>query len=228
MTNINVVDVVESKKVSGLSFFLLALCAFAGIATEMIHVLFTMPVIFGASGDDWTTAQSIIHWIITCITWGFITFVLVRVADRKFQFNLFAKSDKVKPWQWITVVVGVVFTLAVSYKNWNGFKVVMEYHNNGWLLFIFQYIYYLVETALFTLIIVFGQKAFEIWFKKENFPYGGVLVALTWGLAHVLTKGSLQIGLFGALSGFLFGTAYLLVNRDIKKTFVILFIMFII
>ena len=86
MTNINVV--VESKKVSGLSFLLLALCAFAGIATEMIHVLFTMPVIFGASGDDWTTAQSIIHWIITCITWGFITFVLVRVADRKFQFTL--------------------------------------------------------------------------------------------------------------------------------------------
>ena len=216
----------ESKKVSGLNFFLLALCAFAGMMTEAIYAYLIMPALFGASMQDWTTAQNIIHWVITCITWGIIAFGLIRVSHKKFHFDLFEKGNKVKLWQWITVIIGVVFCLALSYSNWNGFKVVKEFQNKGWLLFIFQYIYYLFEVVLFTLIIVFGQKAFEIWFKKENFPYGGILVALTWGLAHILAK-DLYIGLLAALVGFLYGTAYLLLNRDIKKTFLVLYIMFI-
>lgn len=88
--------------------------------------------------------------------------------------------------------------------------------------------YYFFETVLFTLIIVFTQKAFEVWFKTANFPYGGIAVALTWGLAHVVTKGSLLTGLLSALAGFLFGTVYLLTNRNIRKTIPILFIIFII
>ena len=218
----------ENVKVSGINWFLLALCAFFGIATELPYAFLVMPALFGVSLDDWNTVPMIFHWSITCITWGVIAFILIKVSHKKYHFNLFENGNKVRLWQWITVLIGVVLIFVVSYKNWEGFKIIKEFQNNGWLLFIFQYIYYLFETVLFTLIIVFGQKAFEIWFKKENFPYGGILVALTWGLGHVLTKGDLLIGLYGALSGFLFGTAYLLVNRDIKKTFVILFIMFII
>lgn len=76
------------------------------------------------------------------------------------------------------------------------------------------------------LIIVFGQKACEKWFKNERIPYGGIVVALTWGLAHIFTKGEILVGLMAALGGFIFGIVYLLVNRDIKKTFLLLFIMF--
>ena len=214
------------KKVSGFSFLLLALGAFAGLATELLYAYLVIPA-FGMTIDNWETVPMIIHWSLTCITWGAIAYMLIKVAREKFQFNLFEKGDKVKLWQWAIILIGVVLIVVVSYKNWNGFKVVKEFQNNGWLLFIFQYIYYIVETVLFTLIIVFGQKAFEIWFKKENFPYGGVLVALTWGLGHAITKGDMFMGLYGAFSGFVFGSAYLLVNRDIKKTFVILLIMFI-
>lgn len=78
-----------------------------------------------------------------------------------------------------------------------------------------------------TLILVFGQKAFELWFKKKDIPYGGIILALTWGLAHIFTKGSIAVGLLSALGGFIFGIVYLLVNRDIKKTIPILFLMFI-
>ena len=214
------------KKVSGFSFLLLALGAFAGLATELLYAYLVIPA-FGMTIDNWETVPMIIHWSLTCITWGAIAYMLIKVAREKFQFNLFEKGDKVKLWQWAIILIGVVLIMVVSYKNWNGFKVVKEFQNNGWLLFIFQYIYYIVETVLFTLIIVFGQKAFEIWFKKENFPYGGVLVALTWGLGHAITKGDMFMGLYGAFSGFVFGYAYLLANRDIKKTFVILLIMFI-
>lgn len=77
------------------------------------------------------------------------------------------------------------------------------------------------------LIIVYGQKAFEVWFKKANIPYGGIVVALTWGMAHWFTKGSLYAGVFTALGGFCFGVVYLLLNRNIKWTYVALCIMFI-
>jgi hypothetical protein len=66
-----------------------------------------------------------------------------------------------------------------------------------------------------------------MWFKKENIPYGGIILAITWGLAHIFTKGNVSVGLLSALGGFAFGIVYLLVNRDIKKTLLILFIMFI-
>jgi hypothetical protein len=215
------------KKVSGLNFLLLALCAFATLAIELLIGYVVLPHIFGMTTDNWETVPMMIHWSLTCIIWGVIAFIRIRVARKKFQFDLFEKGAKMKLWQWIAVLIGVVLIVVVSYKHWNGIKIVKEFQSNGWLLFIFQYIYYVVETVLFTLIIVFGQKAFEIWFKKENFPYGGVLVALTWGLGHAITKGSLFMGLYGAFSGFVFGAAYLLANRDIKKTYIILFIMFI-
>lgn len=120
----------------------------------------------------------------------------------------------------------MIFSLVNSYIGWNGFKVVIEYQFHGLLKFIFQYIYYAIETILFMLIIIFVQKAFEVLCKNKNIPYGGIACAMTWGLAHIFTKGSISVGLFSALSGFMFGVVYLLLGRDIKKTYPVLFIMF--
>ena len=87
-----------------------------------------------------------------------------------------------KPFQWIAVGACLIFTLSVSYIDWGGFKVVKEFYYNGVLKFIFQYIYYVFETGLFTLIIVFGQKAFEkmvweseisIWRNRGCIDLGG-------------------------------------------------------
>ena len=77
------------------------------------------------------------------------------------------------------------------------------------------------------LIIVFGQYAFEKWFKNDKIPYGGILVALTWGLGHWFTKGSLGTGIYTAIGGFVFGSVYLLTRRNIKLSYLFLCIMFI-
>ena len=79
---------------------------------------------------------------------------------------------------------------------------------------------------LFLLIIVFGQKACEVWFQRTNIPYGGIICGLTWGLAHVFTK-NLLTGLLGLALGFAMGGVYLLVNRDLRKAYVVLFLMFV-
>ena len=79
---------------------------------------------------------------------------------------------------------------------------------------------------LFLLIIVFGQKACEVWFRRSGIPYGGIICGLTWGLAHAFTK-DLGTGLLGVIVGFAMGGGYLLVNRDLKKAYGMLFLMFV-
>ncbi len=215
------------KKVTGLKFLLLALCSFAGLGVEAIYAFLLEPIIYNAPIGEWTTIQNILHWTVTCITWAIIGAILVKVSKKKYQFDLFESKGSMKIWQRIMIIICIIFMIIVSYIDWNGFKIVKEFNYNGWLKFIFQYIYYIFETVLFTLIIIFAQKACELCFKKENFPYGGIGVALTWGIMHCLTKGSLAVGLLSALSGFIFGVVYLLTNRDMKKTFPILFVMFV-
>ena len=58
-------------------------------------------------------------------------------------------------------------------------------------------------------------------------PYGGLLAGLTWGLAHILTKGSVTGGLALLLVSVFYGLTWLLLNRDIRKAFPVLFLMFV-
>lgn len=123
-------------------------------------------------------------------------------------------------------VVCFAINIVAKYLDWGGFKVVQEWNSNGPLLFVFQYIYYMAEGFLISLIIVFGQKACETWFRSEKIPYGGIILGLTWGLAHIYTKGSISIGLLTAFAGFLFGASYMLVNKDYRKALPIIILLF--
>lgn len=205
----------------------LALFAFAGLGMEVLYAYLLEPLIYGCGMEEWNTIQTIMHWIITCITWIIVGILIIKNAKRKYDFDIFQKVEKNKLWKWILTGLFVILALVSSYIDWNGSKVLHEFQSRGMLLFIFQYIYYLVETFLFMLIIVFGQLAFEQWFKKPNIPYGGIVVALTWGLAHWLSKGSFYTGIYTAIAGFGFGVVYLLLNRNIKWTYIVLCIMFI-
>lgn len=216
----------SSIKINGLKFLLLALYAFTGLGIEALYAFLLEPLIYNVQMPDWTTAQDVIHWLITCATWGIIAYLLIRVAKKRYGFQVFERSSNVKAWQWAAVAVLVVLSLVESYLSWNGFKVIKEFNYNGLVKFIFQYIYYIFETGLFILIIVFGQKAFEMWFHTKRIPFGGILVALTWGLVHMITKDVLT-GIISAAIGFVFGIVYLLLNRDIRKTYLIVLIMFI-
>lgn len=214
------------KKESGLSYIFLAFLAFTGLGLEVLIGLVIEPVIYGVPINEWSVPQNIFHWIITCILWGLVSALLIRFVSKKYSFDIFQKGNKVKMWQWGLVALFVVISLILSYIDWKGLKVVKEFYANGWLKFIFQYIYYVFETALFTLILIFGQRAFELWFHKPNIPYGGIVLAITWGTAHFFTK-DIVTGILSMFAGITFGSVYLLVNRDIRKAFPILLAMFV-
>jgi hypothetical protein len=211
----------------GSDFLFLALYAFAGFAFELLLADLIEPSL-GIDIDSMTTLQNIIHWVVTCLVWGIFGYFLIRVSREKYGFDIMKEKSVLGIRQYLLCALCILFTAYVQSLDWGGFRPLIEFQRQGALKFVFQYIYYFFETFLFSLIIIFGQRAFEIWFKKKNIPYGGIVLALTWGLAHIISKGSVVIGLLTALSGFLLGAAYLIVGRDYRKTLPLLYIIFVI
>lgn len=220
----------EVKKGAGWKYLLLSLGAFLGLSLEAVHAYGWEPIIYGGIAfREYAPWQTILHWVITYFTWAGVGYLLIRISNYKLGFDIFAEEAKMKPWQLLAALCGIILSLVMSYFSWSGFKVIKEFHSNGLLKFIFQYIYYMFETAMFLLIIVFGQKAFEIWTKKRNVPWGGIICGFTWGIVHLISRGFFDIenGVLSTILGFMFGAAYLLANRDIKKSWLILYFMFV-
>ncbi|NEZ46210.1 hypothetical protein FDF74_03165 [Clostridium niameyense] len=102
----------------------------------------------------------------------------------------------------------------------------IEFSSNGMLKFVVQYIYYGFEGMLITLIIVFGQKAFDMWFKNNrNIPFGGILLAVTWGTVHFLTQGN-STGMYTCILSILYGLTYLSLNGNFKISYIAITLMF--
>ena len=214
------------KEISGGKYMRLALLAVAGFCLEFVLAFIVEPFIFGVSLNDYSTPQFIAHWTITCIVWGLVVWWIIATAKNKYEFNILKKGNRMVWWQWLIVVICIAASVSVSYHNWGGFKVIKEFTNLGVLKFVFQYIYYLFETMLVTLVLVFSQKAFEKWFRKAYIPYGGVILALTWGIGHFVSKDILT-GISCLIVSFAYGSFYLISNRDVLKTYLFVSIMFI-
>lgn len=214
------------QEITGMDYLWLGLYAFCGLGMEALYAYLLEPILYGASMQEWSTAQIIMHWIVTCITWGVFAAVLIKKSGSKYNYPLIDKGQKMSLTRVVLCIMFIAAAFGIDYMSWDGFKVYLEYINKGLLLFTFQYIYYAFETMLFLLIIVFGQKACEVWFHRENFPYGGVICGLTWGLAHMFTK-SVITGLLGVVLGVALGSVYLVVNRDIRKAYVVMLLMFV-
>lgn len=213
----------KSKNITGFDFLWLALYTTAAFLFELLLV--TVERFWGISIYHATKFQMIAHWIVTSLGW--FGFGIIVLAKKQTGFDLLKTEKKtVSVWQWLAIVLSFILITLVQYWDWKGFKILLEFQHLGWLKFLFQYIYYAAESFLISLVLVFGQKAFETWFKNDKIPYGGILLGLTWGLMHILSKRSVLTGILTCLAGFLFGSAYLLVNKDYKKTLVIVTCLF--
>lgn len=214
------------NKITGADYLYLALYAFAGIGLELVLVGVIEPL-FGVSVETYTTSQNIIHWIIICIIWLIVGIFLISLASKKYDFNLWEHKGRLNGWQHLGIIICLIVSIASHYVSWGGLKPLLEFQRLGMLKFIFQYIYYLFEAFLISLIVIFGQKACEKWFNKETIPYGGIILALSWGIMHIVSKGSVSVGLLSAFGGFLYGAAYLVVGKDYRKALPLMCLMFV-
>ena len=220
-------DMMKQDVKQGLGFLGLSFLAFCGLGLEILLALGLEPLIYGAEMNEWNVAQSIFHWTLTCVVWILVVVLLLILSKKKMGFDPLSEKGPLKLLPTIVAVLLFAFMLVISYLDWNGLKVIKEFQYNGLAKFVFQYLYYIVETCLVVLVIVFSQRAGELWFKNKLIPYGGIFVALTWGLVHTLTKGDLITGIIAAIGGLIFGVMYLLLGKDLRKAFPIICLAFI-
>ncbi|MEL3906548.1 MAG: hypothetical protein P1P65_05925 [Treponema sp.] len=76
--------------------------------------------------------------------------------------------------------------------------------------FTLQYIYYCFEFTLITVLVDCIQKTSEKYALCQKIPWGGLFLALTWGIGHAITKNNIQDGLYSALMSLPIGIVYLL------------------
>lgn len=215
------------KTEKGMVYFWYALDAFGGLGLEVVLAFGLEPLLYGHGLSEFTKTEDVMHWILTCIVWGLVAFFILKSAKKKTEFSMKPLAEKLTLRRWVRSMLLLCLLIALDFYDWGGFKPYLEYQHKGMVLYTFQVIYYFFEMLLVTLIIIFAQHAFEKWFHNAKIPFGGLFVGLSWGLAHIFTKGSLIIGLEGMLVGVVFGRIYLLMNRDAKKTYLLLALAFI-
>lgn len=197
-----------------------ALYAFGGLGIEVLLMMIETNI-YGQSSSEWSTLEHIVHWLLTCLIWGSLGLVLLKHLPKIYKKNIEKKNIALAV---VMIIISIIYTSIV----WQGFKPIVELSNLGFGKFFIQYIYYAFESLLMMLIIAHGQKAFEIWFHKFDFiPFGGILLAVTWGLIHILTQGS-STGLYAVIQAFLYGSVYLALNKDYKISYIAIALMFMI
>lgn len=214
------------KRVSGSDYLWCALYAAAGFAFELILV--QLERLIGWDISTFIASQSIIHWCITIAVWILVGFIVIRIGEKTTHFDIWQRQPNMAAWQYAMIAVCFAVNIVSKYLDWDGFKIAAEWESRGPMLFWFQYAYYLAEAFLISLVIVYGQKACETWFGAAGIPYGGILLALVWGLPHILSKGDIATGLLAAFAGFLFGAVYLFVNKDYRRALPIIALLFIV
>lgn len=221
---------IDEKNISekGSAFLKLSLYALSGVLSELLILLIEI-LVYGKSINHLSLSgeEKILHWILICMTWAAVSYQLIKTSRKKYKFDIFKYRDPLDLKNWLLCLMLLTISIANSFIDWHGFKVLKEFLYYGWLQFIFQYIYYLFETILVVLIITFAQKAGEIWFRKGKIPWGGIFVGLTWGLLHIVTEFQLYAGLLAFLEGLLFGAAYLASRKDLRIVYPLIFLMFV-
>ncbi len=215
----------KEKKVTGFDYLWCALYACAGFALELLLVQIEKGR--GIGIDQFTTMQNITHLLITTVLWVAAGILVIFIGKKTTGFEILAIKEKMKGWQYFAIALCFVVNIIAKCVDWGGFKPWLEFSRLGLPVFIFQYIYYMAEGFLISLVIVYAQKACETWFKNEKLPYGGIILGLTWGVAHILSKGSVLVSILAVLGAFLFGAAYVFVNKDYRKALPIIILLFI-
>lgn len=205
-----------------------ALYAFAGLGLELLLAMAEQALYAPSSFSEYTTGQSILHWVLTCICWGGVFFYLTRSLEKKTGFSIWNRNP-VSLYHALLSVILVLVGITLNAFDWHNLKIIGEFQSKGLLRFLFQYIYYCFETGLVFLILAFGQQFFESLFgKKCRFPWGGAVLCCTWGLIHWMSKGSLITALGTMAFSLLYGVLYLLLNRSPKWAYLAITLAFII
>ncbi len=223
-----------SAKEKNWSFLVFGIIAFLGFVCENIVVMLVMNDYTGVGEFKPTLFQGLLIWGITYFIWGGFAVLLHLLAKKKFGFNMFSYKGKISTKNLLIILFMCSIHILYFAYDWgwtlkplaefNGFYKL--FGNIGLIVFTGQIIYYFFEGLLMMVVIAFGQEYGERKFAKKNVPWGGILLALTWGLFHYITKLDIGTMISCVVIGIYFGVCYLLLKKNAIYSWLLFFVVY--
>ncbi len=196
----------------------MSLLSFGAFMLELLSIFGIEVIFLHVDIGNYTTQQRSVHCIITAFLWAVFIGVLLIFSIKHYHFPTRGnQEDKISLKNWIATFACFIGCKIMTFIDWHTLKVIGEAQGKTIFQFCAQYLYYIFEVVLVTLIITYGQKAVETFLKKESsVPFGGIILAVTWGIFHFVSRG-VGIEVWNGISTMIFsvlsGEIYLKLNR---------------
>ncbi len=201
------------------NYLWLALISFACFFLELL----SMGIVFRTADGNYTIAEKSIHSILTACLWAISIAIIVNFSRKRYNYPEKMKNDNnICTREWLVTLLCLSACKLISFIDWHTLKIIGEFQIKEPIQFLTQYVYYIFEVGLICLIIIYGQKAFETLLKKKSqIPFGGLLLAFTWGAFHFISRGidfwnGISCMIFSVLSGIM----YLKLKRKVSYSYI--------
>lgn len=206
------------REVKWTKYLWLSLLSFGAFMLEYFSIFVIELKFLKVDIWNYTTNQRSIHCIIMAFMWAIVIAMLLFFSQKYFDFPLYDnKEEKLSLRNWIITFTCLIGCKILTFIDWHTLKVIGEIQGKNIYQFLSQYLYYIFEVMLVLLIIIYGQKALETLLKKESpIPFGGIILAVTWGAFHFVSRG-VGIEIWNGISTMIFsvlsGVMYLRLNK---------------
>lgn len=180
-----------NREVKWTNYLWLSLLSFGAFMLEYFSIFVIESILLHIGIWNYTANSKSVHCIIMAFMWAVVIAVLLLFSQKYLHFP--ARENKVEKLSlknWIITFVCLIGCKILTFIDWHTLKVVGEVQGKNTYQFCAQYLYYAFEVMLVVLIIICGQKAIETLLKKESpIPFGGIILAVTWGAFHFVSRG---------------------------------------
>ena len=206
------------RKVKWTKYLWLSLLSFGAFMLELLSIFVIEVPFLHVDIQNYTANQRSIHHIIMAFMWAVVIAMLLFFSQKYFNFPSGRnKEEKSSLKNWLITFACLIGCKIMTFIDWHTLKIVGEAQGKTVFQFCAQYLYYIFEVLLVLLIIIYGQKAFETLLEKESLiPFGGIILAVTWGAFHFVSRGvGLEIwnGISTMIFSVLSGVMYLRLNK---------------
>lgn len=194
------------------TYLWIALFLFLSFMLELFSIFVIEMQLLHVDIGNYTANQRALHSVITMGLWIIVIGVVVPWTRRRYDLPKAATKEQLSKREWTITLLCLAGCKIMTFIDWHTLKMIGEANGKTLLQYLAQYGYYLLEVGLVLLIILYGQKAFETLFQKEShIPYGGLLLAFTWGAFHFVSRGvgievwnGISCMIFSVLSGLMY------------------------
>lgn len=203
------------------------------VAVELVILTDALAVLIANNLVSDVIMRAVVTFPLVYIFWISGIFI-IRNYYKKHPAIHFSHDDSLELRHILGGLLLLVITTVLMCISWGGMKIYNELLNSiqfsglglGIAHFVAQHIYYAIEVVLITMLVAFAQEVGDALFKPRWIPYGGIMLAILWGLPHILWHG-LADGLGSVAFALLYGLAFLIMRKNIRRSFMLIFLMFV-